>query len=175
MPLLVARVATNHVNPTFSADNLTIFTNSFDAGADLHRRAYRCSKSNLVKPISICFSREIPQGPKIEQSRKKGDLRREAARLLVRPADCRYFRRLARPFCSVRVYFPADFRQSVTRQKSVLRGPKSTRYPLFPLVLRAPVAVEASASVTRTALLGFPISFSFRSFRGFSTNTNWPP
>ena len=79
LPLLVARVAANHVNPTFSTDNFTIFTNSFDAGADLHRRAYRCSKSKLVKLVSICFSREIPQGPKIEQTCKKRYLSHEGA------------------------------------------------------------------------------------------------
>ena len=37
LALLVARIATNHVNSTFSSDDFTVLADAFDAGADLHR------------------------------------------------------------------------------------------------------------------------------------------
>jgi len=36
LTLLVARVAANHIEPSVAADELTVLTNTFDAGTNLH-------------------------------------------------------------------------------------------------------------------------------------------
>jgi len=58
----MTRVGADHVDPSFSSNNLTIFANSFYAGADFHRSFSR-SKSPWLKPTSIGICTPLSQGP----------------------------------------------------------------------------------------------------------------
>ena len=58
----MARVGANDVNAAFSADDLTVFANSFDAGADFHRNSLRLFFS-LLKAHQYTSVAGIPQGP----------------------------------------------------------------------------------------------------------------
>ena len=62
LPLLVARIRADNVNLAPSFYDFAIFTDSFDAGADLHR-GFALKIFRFWKPNSIWISGHCSQGP----------------------------------------------------------------------------------------------------------------